>query len=170
MAVSVCLSQVGVLSKGMFGLISFFARRLLSTSPTLWFKEIQISTKIKVLHSGTFSQAPDFRKFRHCISIVERAINLARERWTLRAWSTGPSSVNLINNTSELRRSTTLVYRRDRQALSTARFCRAGQLATAGTCCNNWLTVLTSMARLSFILGDWERCWKCRTWKRLSCI
>ena len=59
----------------------------------------------------------------------------------------------LINNTSELRRSTTLVYRRDRQALSTARFCRAGQLATAGTCCNNWLTVLTSMARLSFILG-----------------
>ena len=154
----------------MYGLIRFFARRLLSTSPTLWFKEIQISTKIKVFHSGTFSQAPDFRKFRHCISIVERAINLARERWTLTAWSTGPSSVNLINNTSELRRSTTLVYRRDRQALSTARFCRAGQLATAGTCCNNWLTVLTSMARLSFILGDWERCWKCRTSKRLTCI
>ena len=28
---------------------------------------------------------------------------------------------------------TTVVYRRDRQALSTARFCRAGQLATANT-------------------------------------
>jgi len=28
-----------------------------------------------------FSQTPDFRKFRHGISIVER-----RERWTLRAW------------------------------------------------------------------------------------
>jgi len=76
------------------------------------------------------------RKFCDGISIVERAINLARERWTGRSerdkldcrWST-----KLINNTSELRRLTTVVYRRDRQALSTARFCRAGQLATADT-------------------------------------
>jgi len=37
-------------------------------------------------------------------------------------------------NTSELRRSTTVVYRRNRQALSTARFCRAGQLERADTC------------------------------------
>ena len=36
-----------------------------------------------------------------------------------------------VDNTSELRRSTTVVYHRDRQALSTARFCRADQLATA---------------------------------------
>jgi len=37
----------------------------------------------------------------------------------------------------KLRRSTTVVYRRDRQALSTARFCCAVQLATADTyyCC-----------------------------------
>ena len=44
-----------------------------------------------------------------------------------------------IDNASELRydpilsvrRSITVVYRRHRQALSTVRFCRAGQLATA---------------------------------------
>ena len=40
----------------------------------------------------------------------------------------------VIDNTSELRRSTTVVYHTDRQTLSTARFRRAGQLATAGTC------------------------------------
>jgi len=48
---SVCLSQVSVLSKGMKGLICFLACRLLSTSPTLPFKEIWISTKIRVLPS-----------------------------------------------------------------------------------------------------------------------
>ena len=37
----------------------------------------------------------------------------------------------LVYNTTGLRRSTTVVYRSDRQALSTARLCRAGQLATA---------------------------------------
>jgi len=46
---SVRLSQVGVLSKGLNGLIWFLAWRLLSTSPILCFKEIQVSTKIKVL-------------------------------------------------------------------------------------------------------------------------
>jgi len=46
----------------------------------------------------------------------------------------GPSLVNQVDNTSELRRSTAAVYRTDRQALSTARFSRAGQLATADTC------------------------------------
>ena len=57
----------------------------------LCFKEIQISIKMRVLPSGTFSYTPDFR---HGISIVERAINLAGERWTLTARSTGPSLVN----------------------------------------------------------------------------
>ena len=56
--------------------------------------------------------------------ITKRVI--ARERWTLRAWLTGQSSVNYVDTTSELRRSTTAVYRTDRQALSTARFCRTG--------------------------------------------
>ena len=42
---SVCLSQVGVLSKGMNGLIWFLAGKLLSTSPTLRFKQTPVSTK-----------------------------------------------------------------------------------------------------------------------------
>ena len=37
--------------------------------------------------------------------------------------------------TSELRRSTAVVYRSDHRARSTGRFCRAGQLATVDTCC-----------------------------------
>ena len=45
---------VGVLSKGMDGIIWFLAWGLLSTSPTLCFKEIQVSTKIRVLPSETF--------------------------------------------------------------------------------------------------------------------
>ena len=51
---------VGILSKGVKGLIWFWARRLLSTTPTLCFKEIQVSTKIRVLPSGTFSYTRDF--------------------------------------------------------------------------------------------------------------
>jgi len=52
---SVCLSHVvGVLSKRMDGIIWFLAWELLSTSPTLCFKEIQASTKISLLPSGTF--------------------------------------------------------------------------------------------------------------------
>ena len=54
LCLSVCLSQVSVLSKGMNGLIWFLACGLLSTSRMLLFKEIQVSTKIRVLSSGTF--------------------------------------------------------------------------------------------------------------------
>jgi len=53
--VYVCLTQVGVLSKGMNGLIWFLAWRLLLTSPALCFKEVQVSTKIRVLPSESFS-------------------------------------------------------------------------------------------------------------------
>jgi len=42
--------------------------------------------------------------------------------------------VDKVDSTSELRRLTAIVYRRDRQALSTERFCRTGQLASAETC------------------------------------
>ena len=41
------------------------------------------------------------------------------------------------------RRSTTVVYRTDRQALSTAQFCRAAQLATAATCTLNFTAHFT---------------------------
>jgi len=44
-SMSVSLSQVGVLLKRMNGIIWFLACGLLSTSPTLCFKEVQVSTK-----------------------------------------------------------------------------------------------------------------------------
>ena len=43
-------------------------------------------------------------------------------------------SVNYVDSTSEIRRSTAAVYHNDRQALSAARFRRADLLATADTC------------------------------------
>jgi len=52
--------SVGVLSKRMNGLIWVLAWKLLST---LCFKEIHVSTKIRVLPSGTLSQTPDFENF-----------------------------------------------------------------------------------------------------------
>ena len=52
---SVCLSVTSRCSIKMDELVNLvLAWRLLSTSPTLCFKEIQISTKIRVLSSGTF--------------------------------------------------------------------------------------------------------------------
>ena len=56
-----------------------FGMGLLSTSPTLCFKEIQVAAKITVLPSETFVIS-GLRKFRNSISIVEHDINLARER------------------------------------------------------------------------------------------
>jgi len=54
LSVCVCLSQVGVLSNGMNGLISYLAR-LLSTSPALRYKKIQVISKIMVFLSGSLS-------------------------------------------------------------------------------------------------------------------
>ena len=72
-------------------------------------------------------------KFRHDISIVETCINLAREvvaqsmiNWVVVRRSTK----SIIPPSSDAR---PLVYCRDRQALSTARFCRTGQLAATDT-------------------------------------
>ena len=71
--VSVCLSQVGVLSKGMNGLIWVLARRLLSTSPTLCFKEIQVSTKIRVLPLELFPKISPRRIVRRtCFQLSSR--------------------------------------------------------------------------------------------------
>jgi len=64
----------------MNGLIWFSAWRLLSTSPTLCFKEIQVSTKIRVYFPlELFRKLWTWKMIRHGISIVKRAINLARE-------------------------------------------------------------------------------------------
>jgi len=72
LSVCLCLSQLGVLSKEMNGLIWFLAWKLFSTSSSLCFKEIQELFTV-------------LRKFCHGIPIVERAANLGRERWTCRS-------------------------------------------------------------------------------------
>ena len=78
---SVCLLQIGVLSKGTNESIWFLVWSLFSTSPTLRFKDIQVSTVIRVVPpSGTLSPNSGLRKFRYRISIVERVVSLARER------------------------------------------------------------------------------------------
>jgi len=105
LSVRLCLSVISRCSiKRNERINLFLAWRLFSTSLTRCFKEIQISTKIRVIPAGTFSPT---------LSLDSR-------------WSTKL----IIPQSSDARP----VYRRDRQALSTARFCRAGQLATADTC------------------------------------
>ena len=59
-SVSVCLSPVAVLSKRMDESSWFLARELPSTHPTLCQKEILVSSKLRVLPSGTLFQSPDF--------------------------------------------------------------------------------------------------------------
>ena len=46
----------------------------------------------------------------------------------------GPSRLRVNDDDGELRRSTAVVYHSERQAVSTARFHQAGQLATVDTC------------------------------------
>jgi len=82
---SVCLSQVGVLSKWMDGPNWFLACRLFSTFATLSYKEIRLSPKIRALPSKTFSWTPDLENFANAYRSSKRIIDLARERWTLRA-------------------------------------------------------------------------------------
>ena len=87
--------------------------------------------------SGTFSQTPDFENFTtayrssHVLPAdLEKGGRSQRDKLDCRR----PTEVINDNNISALRRSTTVVYRIDRQALSTARFCRAGELATVDSC------------------------------------
>ena len=124
----VCLSQVGVLSKRLEGSGWFLAWRLPSTYHTVCRNEIQVSTKIRVLPSGTLSYTMDLKNFATTSRSTTRVINLARQRWRSE------------RDKLDRRRSTVtrdgrlLVYHSDRQALSTARFLRAGLIATAGDC------------------------------------
>jgi len=82
--VCLCLSQVRVLSKRLNESGWFLAHELLSTYPTQCYKEIQVSSKITVLLTGTLLQTLDNFATAYRSSI-KRVINLARERWTLRA-------------------------------------------------------------------------------------
>jgi len=84
--VSLRPSQVGVLSKRMNESSCFLAWELHSTYPTQCFKEIHVPWKIRVLPSGILLQTVDLENFATAYRSSKRAINLARERWTLRAW------------------------------------------------------------------------------------
>jgi len=93
-----------------------------------------------VLNSG-------LRKFRHGISIVETCYQLSSRK---------VDAHSVINWTVVGQRdNTTIVYRTDRQALSTARFCRTGQLAIADTwfrtCTSSFCTAAWQLARFQLI-------------------
>ena len=125
--VSVCPSQVGVLSKRLNESSSFLACELSFTRPTLCKKGNSVISKNKGTSLWNFVLNSGLRKLRHGISIVETCYQLSSRK---------VDAQNVINwaVVGQLsRRSTTIVYRIDRQALSTARFYRTGQLATADT-------------------------------------
>jgi len=78
---SVCLSQVGVLSKLMNESSSWFLTRELSlTYPTLCCKEIQVPSIQGFIPSGTLPQTLRLRKFRDSISIVEACYRLSSRK------------------------------------------------------------------------------------------
>jgi len=68
LAMALCLSvtnRCSIKTDERIGLV--LALTLLSTYPTLCYKKIQVSTKIRVLPSGTLSRTPELEKilFRH---------------------------------------------------------------------------------------------------------
>ena len=63
LSVCLCLSEVGVLLKWLNGLSGFLTWRLPSTYPTLCYKEIVLTPKIRVLPSGTLSKMLDLEIF-----------------------------------------------------------------------------------------------------------
>jgi len=126
---SVCLSQVGVLSKGMDRLIWFLACGFLSISLTL---SVRYTSKNKGTSLLNFAPNSGLRKFRHGISIVEMCYRLILRKMdaqSVKNWTVvGQLSWDTPSFDSRL-----LVSHTDRRALSTARFHRAGQSATADT-------------------------------------
>jgi len=126
---SVCLSQVGVPSKRLDE-SSWVLGTGASFHPSY---TVLTGNSAHSKNKGTslWNSVPNSRLRKFCFgtSIVETCYQLTSRKM---------DAQNVINwtvdNTSELRRSTAVVYRSDRQALSTARFRRAGQLATADTC------------------------------------
>jgi len=94
----------------------------------------RVSPKIRALASATLSRTPDLQNFASVYRSSKRVIDLARERWTHTQCDKLDRrlSTKLIMPSSSDARP--LVYHSNRQALSTAQFRRAGQLATADTC------------------------------------
>ena len=78
--VSVCLSQVGVLSKRLNESDCFLVRVLPSTYLTLCYKTILIRPEIKLLPSGTLFQSRGLGKFHHGISIVKTFYQLSSRK------------------------------------------------------------------------------------------
>jgi len=62
-ALCLCLSQVGVLSKSLNESSWFLTRELPSTYPTLYSQEIRVSPKIRALPSGTSPKTLDLENF-----------------------------------------------------------------------------------------------------------
>jgi len=82
--VCVCLSQVGVLLKWLDGSSWFFGMEASFDQSTLCFKEIQVSTKMRVLFSGIFFLNSGLRKFRrgnrpsNVLSLISRKMATPR--------------------------------------------------------------------------------------------
>ena len=81
----------------VFGIGSFF-----STSPTLYFKEIQVSTKIRVLPSGTFSLIPDLKNSprhierRTCYQLASRKVDAVAKFSKSGVWDKVPEVYVLL--------------------------------------------------------------------------
>jgi len=69
------------------------------------------------------------RKFRHGISIVETWYQLSSRKEDAQSVINWAVVGQLSRQYPEVRRSTTIVYRTDRQALFTAQFCSTGRVA-----------------------------------------
>jgi len=80
-----CLTQLGVLSKQLDKPSWFLSWELPSTYPTLCCKEIQTTSKIRVLPSGNLLKTLYLENFATAYRSSKPVIKLARERWTLRA-------------------------------------------------------------------------------------
>ena len=81
LAMALCLSVTSLCSiKRMNGLIWFWGMEAFLVLSTPRFKEIQVSTEISVLPSGTFSQTPDLETVATAYRSSKRVINLARDR------------------------------------------------------------------------------------------
>ena len=104
--VSVCLSDVRVLSKRLNESSWVLAWELPSTRPIVLTGNSAIS-KIKGTSLWNCVKNSGLTKFCFGCRSSKRVINLTGERWTLWAWSTGQSSVNSVDNSSVLRRSST---------------------------------------------------------------
>jgi len=84
LCLSVCLSQVGVLSKRLNELNWFWRGSFLSPILHCVKRKFGIS-KIRVLISGTLSQNLDLEYFGLVYRSSKRVVDFAREMWTLRA-------------------------------------------------------------------------------------